>query len=64
MNQINDSPTKGILILQKSLHKNIYKRAIIAMVFVRDVFHQLGNDWLLGYVSILAQVKKIRWFHH
>lgn len=28
------------------------------MVFVRDVFHQLGNDWLLGYVSILAQVKK------
>ena len=64
MDQINDSPTKGILILQKSLHKDMYTRTIIAMVFVRDVFHQLGNNWLLWYVNTLAQVKKIRWFHH
>ena len=77
LNQVNDCPTKGILSLflfffkRDSYPKNIFKqgyiyiRTIIATVFVRDFFHELGDSWLLWYCKHTVTVKKkIRWFHH
>lgn len=58
LNQVNNCPTKGILILKKSLNKDIYIRTTLATVFVRDFFHALGNNWLGGIANTLEQLKK------